>query len=82
MVASAAHPSYFDEAHYDEGSFISGDSVSISPSLFAMVIAEEGKGIDLSKIRIVNVGSTYVEQEPMPDDIDGKKEYMKKFLKQ
>ena len=62
MTASAAHPSYFDEAHYEGvGSFISGDSVSISPSIFAMVIAEEGKGVDLSKIRIVNVGSTYVE---------------------
>ena len=82
MLASAAHPTYFEEAHFkDIGSFISGDSVSISPSLFAMVVAEEGKGVNLEKIRIVNIGSTYVEQESMPTDKNGKKEYMKKFLK-
>ena len=82
MLASAAHPTYFDEAHFKGiGSFISGDSVSISPSLFALVVAEEGKGVDLEKIRIVNIGSTYVEQESMPTDKNGKKEYMKKFLK-
>ena len=82
MLASAAHPTYFDEAHYkDVGSFISGDSVSISPSLFAMVVAEEGIEVDLAKVRIVNIGSTYVEQDKMPTDMDGKKEYMKKFLK-
>ena len=42
MLASAAHPYFFTELHLkDVGSFISGDSVSISPSLFAYIYAVE-----------------------------------------
>ena len=83
MMASAAHPNYFIEAKFKGfGSFISGDSVSISPALFALLVAEEGKQIDLSKVRIVNVGSTVVQQDPVPEDLAGKKAYIKNFLKQ
>ena len=81
MLASAAHPNYFIEAKFPGyGSFISGDSVSISPALFALIVAEEGKQIDLSKIRIVNVGSTVVEQATIPEDLAGKKAYIRNYL--
>lgn len=82
MLASAAHPYFFSEARFkDVGSFISGDSVAISPSLFAFVSAVEDKGKDPSKIRMVNVGANDVIPEPMPEDHEARKVYMKEFLK-
>ena len=71
MLASAAHPSYFTQARYDHGTYVSGDVVSNSPALFAFVFANEDHHKEASEIRIVNIGSTEVKPHEMPKEFDG-----------
>ena len=81
MLASAAHPNFFSPAIFkDYGSLISGDSVSLSPSLFAFVNAIQDHGLDPSQIRLVNVGATEVKIEPLPTNYDSKIDYIKDLL--
>lgn len=83
MLASAAHPSYFSEAGFEGyGTFVSGDSVAISPYLFSFHFAVENRKKDPKELRIVNIGSTHVVHDAVPGGRDEQKEYMNNFIKQ
>lgn len=69
MIASAVQPIYFQPAEYkDIGTFVSGDVVSLDPSLFAytFVIDELKKAPE--SVRIVSVGSTDIKSRKLSND--------------
>ena len=65
IYASQSNPSYFADGviHYTEkdgrsgkGSFFGGNVIAESPSMYAVILATEHKGIDPSQINLISVG--------------------------
>lgn len=65
--ATANTPYYFSPAKINGNLYISGDSIALSPAMFAFLHAKEKKGIHTEDIRVVSIGSINEESSKISE---------------